>query len=181
MSREKCTNKIDNRGISLVELTVIMAIIVILTAVVSIGLNASSTKPALKCAQKISYSLQKARTSSVGKVDYTFTLRVDAGNAVVSSVTEQVKPADPPRGPFDTTMASDVAVSYSADGGASYVDLPAGSAMTFKFDRSSGRISSVEVGGAGINLTNIRTTRNGKSYVLTIHMLTGKVDGPEAQ
>lgn len=59
--------KKDNRGFSLVEMVVIIAIIAILGGVVGYGLNLVSGKPVTQCARQMQILLEQNRTVAMGK------------------------------------------------------------------------------------------------------------------
>ena len=57
----------DNRGISLVELIIVVAIMVVLTAAISLGVSTFTSKHATQCAKNIQISLNRNRLNSMGK------------------------------------------------------------------------------------------------------------------
>ncbi len=57
----------DNRGISLVELIVVVAIMAVLTAAISLGVSTFTSKHATQCAKNMQISLNRNRLNSMGK------------------------------------------------------------------------------------------------------------------
>ena len=60
--------KIDNKGFSLVELVIVMAIILILGGVAFTGLSLLTSRPVDECARKIQMVLQGNRNTTMGKL-----------------------------------------------------------------------------------------------------------------
>ena len=73
----------DNRGISLVEIMIVITIMAIVGSVGLMGLNAMSGRPAQQTAQKLIYSLERHRVTAMGKVDASYILRVEASGKIV--------------------------------------------------------------------------------------------------
>ncbi len=72
----------DNRGISLVELIVVISIMVVLTGVVSMGLGMMFSRDANYVAVRIDDTLTEARTMSMSREgDVTYTLHIDSDPA----------------------------------------------------------------------------------------------------
>ena len=61
--------KQENKGFSLVELIVVIAIMTILTGLISAGIGMAVSKPADECIDKLKASLQSIRVTSMGKFD----------------------------------------------------------------------------------------------------------------
>ena len=60
-------HKTDNKGMSLVEIIVVIAILSLFIGSVSYSINWASGKAAEECAQKLAYNLKQARTMAMGK------------------------------------------------------------------------------------------------------------------
>lgn len=160
----------DNRGVSLVEVLVVVAIIVVVGAVGILGINSMSGKPAQKCSQQIIYSLEKHRTSTMGKVSSQYVLTVDDEGKIIAEEylsNEETMPSDP------TTVhkLSDkrTKVTYVCNGTMKNIaDAP----LTLQFDRASGGFKQQ---ADGSYCTQIIVERGGRSYPITLVPLTGKV------
>ena len=61
--------KQENKGFSLVELIVVIAIMTILTGLISAGIGMAVSKPADECIDKFKASLQSIRVTSMRKID----------------------------------------------------------------------------------------------------------------
>lgn len=162
--------KNDNRGISLVEVMVVVAIMAVLLAVGIMSVNAMSGKPAQQCAQQLMYSLERHRTSAMGKVNSQYVLRVNGSGKIVAD--EYLTNADSLTGVDPKTVevgASGNKVTYVC-GGATYSldERP----LTLQFDRGSG---SFKAQADGTYCTEIIIKRGGREHKVTLVPLTGKV------
>lgn len=169
--------KMNNKGMSLVELMVVIAIITILGGVGIMGVNAMTGKPAQKCAQQIVYSLEKHRTSTMGKVSAKYVLTRDANgdiyaieylsnNDTIDPTTDQaskIKLGDSKMKITFWQVGSSAATLYS---------LESGNGLVLEFDRSSGAFKKQDDGSY---CTEIIVERGGRTHKITLVPLTGKV------
>lgn len=162
----------DNRGISLVEVMVVIAIMAVVGAVGIWSINAMTGKPAQQCAQKIVYSLERHRTSAMGKVDALYVLRESGGKVYVDEyLTNDAGGVDTTTmSPATTTEigSTGVQVQYQLGADPTLHDLP----LSLSFDRSSGAFEKQPGGGY---VTRIVARRGGREYEVTLVPLTGKV------
>lgn len=161
----------DNRGVSLVEVMVVVAIMAVVGGVGIWGINTMSGKPAQQCAQKIVYSLEHHRTSAMARVKAKYVLREDGGKIYVDEYWTNDDSVDDSSVPLATSTeigASGVKVQYTLGADATRYDLP----LTLAFDRSSGAFKPQAGGG---HCTQIFVSRGGREYTVTLVPLTGKV------
>lgn len=159
--------KQDNRGLSLVELLIVIAIMAVLVGVGVWGVNAMTGRPAQQCGQKIIYSLERHRTTAAGKVDASYTLRVDAQNRIIM---DEYVSNDGTGSTSSSVLGSGyVTVTYVC-GGSTYnlKDDP----LTLQFDRSSG---SFKKQADGTYCTQIIAASGGRTVEVSLVPLTGKV------
>lgn len=160
----------DNRGISLVEVMVVVAIIVVLGAVGIWGVNAISGKPAEQCAQQIIYSLERHRTSAMGKVNAKYVLYVDgSGKIMVDEYLTNNAAFGAPIRKIEVGATRNV-VTYTTSTGATY-DLES-NPLTLRFDRGSGSFQKL---ADGSYCQSISIKRGGREYTVAFVPLTGKV------
>ncbi|MCM1089691.1 MAG: type II secretion system GspH family protein [Butyrivibrio sp.] len=169
----------DNRGMSLVELTIVVAIIAVVSAVGIMSFNAMSGKPAQQCAQKLVYSLEKHRTTSASKVGAYYVLSFDPATKEI--VAEEFVTNDLSLGYTSIGKsaigAANVEITYYVDGDAAGHSLSAG-AITLSFDRTSGafkQLSSSNTATNGRYCTKIVASRGGREFEVTLVPFTGKV------
>lgn len=160
----------DNRGVSLVEIMVVVVIIGVLGTVGIMGVNAMSGKPAQKCSQQIVYTLEKHRTSTMSKVSAQYVLRVNASGKIVAEeyLSNGATVGSTPTHTYELGDKS-IKISYECDGTTKEL---ASSPLTLQFDRTSGAFKKQ---ADGTYCTKITVERGGRSYVVTLVPLTGKV------
>lgn len=159
--------KKDNRGISLVEIIIVIAIMTVVGGAMFYGVGMISGKPAQKCAQKIVFSLDRHRTTAMGKMDSSYTLRVDGDQIVLdeyikTSATESSNTTVP-------VGSSGVTVKYTCGG--TEKDL-ASESLVLGFERGSGAFRKQ---ADGTYCTEIKVSKAGTEYIIDLVPLTGKV------
>lgn len=160
----------DNRGISLVEILVVVAIMAVLGGVGIWGINAMTGKPAQQCAQKIVYSLERHRTTSMSKVEAKYKLVRDPINDRVfyEEYIRNDLNEDFVRSARVEIGDSKTKVQYLLGSDPTRLELP----LELAFDRSSGSFKTQTGGGY---CTKIIIMRGGREYEVTLVPLTGKV------
>ena len=161
--------RMNNKGVSLAEIMVVVAIMAVLISVGITSVNAMNGRPAQQCAQKIVYSLEKFRTTAMSRVDASYTLSVDP------STKEIVCTEWTSNGSTDSTVSnvigrSKLIVNYQTDAGSTY-NLESRS-LTLQFDRSSGAFRALT---NGEKCTRITVTAGGRSFSVALVPVTGKV------
>ncbi len=165
-------HKTDNKGMSLVEIIVVIAILSLFIGSVSYSINWASGKAAEECAQKLAYNLKQARTMAMGKNSTTITVKKDeAGNII----TEMKLVTD--TGDAATTTSTKVgnrSVSVRFDDGFSESELGTGG-VVFVFDRASGALKTLN--GAEANTASPKFTVSKGSTRRTIEIvpITGRI------
>lgn len=153
----------DNKGFSLVELIVVLAILLVLSAASVIGLSLTSGKPAEQCASELKGAILSNRTVSLGKKDAKLVVSKQAdGVHVTESYTL-------PSGAFskDVVIAPNtVDLSFSTND-STYSSVDSGG-IVIEFDRSSGSLK-----GYTSNIY-FKASKAGKEYKVTVYQLTGK-------
>lgn len=168
----------DNRGLSLVELMVVIAIIAVLGGIGLMGINAMTGRPAQQCSEKIIYSLERHRVTAMSKVDAYYVLRSDAAAKKIY-IDEYVtnNRTGGSFGPYTKTTAeiasSGVKISYVCSDGNTYnLDDVTDASLRLAFDRTTG---SFKKQADGSYCTRIIAERGGRKFEVTLVPLTGKV------
>ena len=173
--------KQDNRGMSLVEIIIVVAIMSIFIGTVGYGLSMISGKPAEECGQKLLSALQHTRTITMGKKDTTITIFMDAEERIaVKEVAVKLLDND-----GNTTTeewesvvgAKGVAVICTMSDG-STVNITGTNMVELKFDRGSGALRSTRVNGIDNSTvcTLITISKGDKIRYITITPVTGKLE-----
>jgi prepilin-type N-terminal cleavage/methylation domain-containing protein len=159
-------NKLNNKGVSLVELIVVMAIMSVLIGTVSYGISFSSGKQAEECARKIESTLEAMRTASIGKYEITGVLSYDENRGYVFTETVKINSNDTTGTTTETIVGNKNVKVYFGDGSAD-TELTASNSITFQFSRSTSGLTE--------GCTNLKITKANKTMNIEIAKLTGKV------
>lgn len=169
-----------NKGFSLVELVVVIAIMSVLVGISAFGIGMLSGRPAQKASARFRSNLDRIRTVSMGKTSASMELYVTGDGVYTKETVNGVSKDAVMLGPKSVSCA------YSVAGG-SEVALAAGDKITIVFDRSDGSLKSVVVSGSvsttiyeagsttGINEIDFIFTKANKKYNVSIVPITGRV------
>ncbi len=163
-------NKKDNRGMSLVEILIVIALMAVIAGFAGYGLSMISNKPVEECAKKIEIALNRDRVNSMGKSSAWLEFYMEDGRLVVVEYLDNV-PGQP-----QTIGAEGVHMKITYDLG-SY-DVTETGAYRVAFERDSGAVKAFEikVGGSAQKCKEIVISKG--SFVKTIKLdtLTGRVN-----
>lgn len=151
-----------NRGMSLVEIIVVVAIMSILIGVGGYGLSLSSGKPAEECARKLASEIEYAKMATMGK--YRTTIKItseDEGKEVWVEETSYTVDEDGNRLEQLERKKVGGGVKIECEG------LELGE--VFEFNRASGALEG-KTGTVVIHISKANTRRK-----ITIYGLTGKI------
>lgn len=166
----------DNRGFSLVELIIVLAIMSAIAGVAGYGFSLSNSKPAEQCAKRLAATLSNARTDTMGKYKNEITVRKESDGTLV--VEEDIlvridESGNEVRPPLRRSIVGTkgVTVSYKTDTGG-YTELIDGSAVSFRFNSGTGAmVKTVE----GKYYTGFKISKAGKDWYVRLEPLTGRV------
>ncbi|MBE5877261.1 MAG: prepilin-type N-terminal cleavage/methylation domain-containing protein [Lachnospiraceae bacterium] len=163
----------DNRGLTFVELIIVVAIMSVLVGVAGYGLGLINGKAADECSQKIMFTLDQARTKAVGKYSVTYKLYRNSSTGLVE-VEECViaKAGDEEVKTKSTVGAKNVkVVCYFTSGDPKTI---AGTDyLLLKFDRATGGFKPEIDGGADCEKIEVSKAQTTKKIMLVPP--TGKV------
>lgn len=168
----------DNRGLSLIEIIIVLAIMAATAGAFTIGLSMILRKPADECAAKLQASLQSNRMLAMGKVSTKLEIYMDAdGYIYLREITETATSTGPDIRTTETRIGDrGVTLVYKLSDGSSASLLPGGSPLILSFDRSSGAFKDLkEMGFPDRYCETITISKSGRDKVLTLAYLTGKV------
>ena len=156
-----------NRGFSLIELIVVVAIMGVALAVGGYALSAISLANAKNCATEIKSSLEKTRTQACSSDNDTTSAQLLLYRDSSSGKVCVLKNFE---GTAKEIGGKTVTVKYRLKGTTQLLDLgDQDTPLTFGFDRSTG-------GFKGTNLVEeIQVSSGGRTYKLTCYSLTGKI------
>lgn len=165
----------NNRGFSLVEIIIVVAILSVMMGVVGYGFNMVNGKPAEKYAKKFAAAISNARTNGMGKYGNEIVIKNDGGTL---KVIEHIKIGAGDSDVVTTTSVigtvggNSVTVKYKgATGGFTKVldDDDDDSSITIKYDSGSGAMKEP------YNCTGFLFTKAGNDWYVHLGTLTGSV------
>lgn len=168
----------DNRGLSMIEVIVVLAIMSVMAGAFTIGLSMALRKPADECASKLQSALQSNRMLAMGKLDTKLEIYMDAeGYIYLREITETATPTGSDVRTTETLIGdSGITFEYELSDGSTASLLPEGSPLILSFDRSSGAFKDLEeMGFPNRYCKTITISKSGLVKVLTMSYLTGKV------
>lgn len=163
--------KRNNRGMSLVEVIIVVAILSMVAGGITLGIGFITGKPADECANKLKAALQNNRMTTMGKLSAKLEIRVEADGIYIK---ETIGTAGEASAKVNTTRIGDagIEIKYAVSGGG-YVDLPVGSSLEISFNRSSGAFNPLPGGGY---CTEIVISKGSTVKTLKLYYLTGKIE-----
>lgn len=170
----------DNRGLSLVEIIIVITILSIVAGVVTTGVSLASGRPADECAAKLQSVIQSGRLTAMGKLSVTLEIYMnDAGYIYIEETvtSEGENPTDPPVVRTTLTRIGDIGVSleFTLTNGVTTALLPNhANSLILSFDRSSGAFKPIE-GYSDVYCKTITISRGNREKELRLAYLTGKV------
>lgn len=165
----KTIMKNDNRGVSLVEMIVIMAIMSILIGAGVLGLQMISTKPAKQLAYNIESAIENGRITALAKAagGYELKIHYDTSDKCYY-LLETIEGVS-----FSKNIGGKgVEVKYRLDGVIDPITIDGLGAndLVIKFNRATGGLDL-----SGSIVESIDISKSSKHFELTIYRLTGKV------
>lgn len=169
--------KCNNKGMSLVEIIIVVAMMSIILGVAGYSLSLSSTKHIDECAKKMTSAIQHCRTVTMGKNETTITISYDGSGRVV--VTENVTRIDDTGAPVTNSNQTIIGkkgltVTYGVSGIGGGDKSLASEPLTLKFNRGNGSLEATN-GVENLLCTRIQISGNGGSRNIEIVPITGKV------
>ena len=165
----------DDRGMSLVELIVVISIMAVMTGILSLGIGMMFSRDANYVAVRIDDALTETRTCSMSK-DGTFTceLNIDSssnGNGSFVQIMQSISGGTPTEYK-KILLDKSVVIKVDADG----TDITADK-ITFEFDKSKGSLKKVNgaVTSAGVYTIEVTSKKNSsKVKEITLISTTGR-------
>lgn len=173
---DKSMKKKDNRGMSLVEIILVIALMIVVAGVTGYGVSLIGQKPVEECARKVEIALNQNRTNSMGKkVAYLEFYMTASGQAAFREYSQSARESDVREGTEAVIGAADVKMRFvykDATGVESVVPMGTDH-IRVSFKRDSGSLVEEESGKV---LDRIEIYK-GEGHVKTVSIdkLTGKV------
>lgn len=168
MKSTRTGNKIkeNNRGISLVEILVVIAILSILVGMAGVSISLLYSRDSERAAKTINTMLEECRMNSLSR-EGDFTFRMDTENAECSMVQDSDREELPFR------------VTYTLESEGDY-NLSANKVVEIEFDKSTGKVKSLKADGAAVDIKKVYLIKmnaessSGKKAAVVLIVATGK-------
>ncbi|MBR1862307.1 MAG: prepilin-type N-terminal cleavage/methylation domain-containing protein [Lachnospiraceae bacterium] len=175
--------KKNNKGISLVELVIVIAIMSVIIGTASLGFGMVSTKAATQCASNMEISLNRCRIHTMGKSNGLVAFYADSNGEIwmvekhdYTSITPNITDSDCEAKDYTIKKIGKKGLTVSCAGTdiLSTPDTP----VIFEFKRSDGSLKNIYVGSVKQepSVENyIKVRKGSREYTVTVQKLTGKV------
>lgn len=149
----------NNRGVTLIEILVVVAIMSIAAGGASVGISLAYSRDAEKCAKTIDTVLENTRMKSLSeKGDFTMELDLENHRLYIRS-SEESEPV------VTEKLQSRVAITVPSD--------PSATSVTVRFDKSTGKVLDMSSEDGGI-LRITAENNSGKKATVVLVKGTGK-------
>ena len=165
---------LNNKGYSLLEAIVIIAILGVLTGFMATSSGLFDGRRVKACADRVSSLLDKVRLANLGKDEVTLTIYKDTDQAIKAKIVTKIVSRNDSitEKTFIEDVSNDnVEMSYSTDISGS-AENPAGAAgMVFNFNRNTGAIKDTSPNG----IQCIILRKGNAEKKIKIYAATGKI------
>jgi len=166
----KKMTKICNKGFSLVELVIVVAIVAVLGAVALTGMSLLTSKPVDECAKKIQIALEGNRSTTMGKYSGYLEFTADTDGIYVE---EYINGASQGRIKIGQSGVSVMVDSRIMGDATTYTSSLSSLPLKVEFNRADGSLKTQ----AGVGyVTTFRISRGSRAINVTVDRLTGRVD-----
>ncbi len=165
--------KKDNKGFSLVEVIVVVAIAGVLLTLFTFGLGLVTHRATEECAEEITSLLQRTQRQASGKIYNQVILKRDVNGEIV--LLQNFVGDGASESQMQTTVVGqdEVDIRYTLDRGATFIDLDT-TPLKFSFERATGSIGGAN--GTSNPCTKIEITYDGGDLKeIELIPLTGKI------
>lgn len=173
--------KKNNKGLSLVEVVIVVAIMSVVIATVSFGLSSVISRPADACAEELVSTLRNAKITTMGKRSCTLELyQTGAGNEIKMKETTVTSSVGSPKVNDFKLGEKGVLVKINTKNSGSF-QLHEIDKLEITFNRETGGFNkgkfTILVSGTAVEdyISSIEIEKGNRSHTVTLYYLTGKV------
>ena len=160
----------ESKGFSLIELIVVIAIMAVLTGVITISVSTIGGYYARECAENIVSKLNSTKTSTMGKNSVELEIYRDTDEVYYARIIEN---GDVSNARTERIGKKSVSVQYSMEEDYTNVQSLGSTPVSISFDRSSGEVM---LDSNDKCLRKIWVSQGKITREITIYQLTGKVE-----
>lgn len=165
--------KLNNKGLSLVEIIIVVAIMTVMTGLVSFGVGVVVSKPADECAQKLSNSLRNARVTAMGKLtcQVKISQEYDGAPIYLTVITNGSS------APTVKIGEKGVVCTYKTTDGSTGTLASKGTAgITIEFNRETGGFKTATIGSdTSKYISEFSISKGTINKIVKLSKLTGRV------
>lgn len=159
-----------SKGFSLIELVVVIAIMAVLTGLISLSISTIWGYYARQCSEDMKSELNTVRTSTMGKDSVVLEFYRDTDEAYYAKI---ITNGDTSNARIERVGRKTVTVKYSLEEDYSNVQELTSVPVAIEFDRGSGEVKKDSNGKC---LSKMWISQGSITRELTIYQLTGKVE-----
>lgn len=164
--------KIDNKGLSLVELLIVVAIIAVLGGVALTGMSLLTSRPVDECAKKIQIALEGSRNTTMGKYSGYLEFTMDTNGVYVQEYINGSANGDKIKiGQSGVSVMVNSAIM--GDASTTYTSSLSSTPLKVEFNRADGSLKTQS--GMGY-VTSFKVSSGSRVIIVTVDRLTGRVD-----
>ena len=160
-----------NKGFSLIELIVVIAILAIIAAGSATLFLSTSTYRAKQAVEEIRATMSETRMQALSKTNAWMELKQRADGTYVITTSYS----------GDAVLGSSYTITYTKDGDATAVPISTTNSLILTYDRSSGGFSDIKtrnaddsLSGTGAYCDSITVSKGPKNFVIRLYKDTGK-------
>lgn len=167
--------KVNNRGMSLVEIIIVIALMSVIAGVAGYGLSLISNKPVEECAKKVEMALNRNRTNTMGKLTGWLEFYMKDGRLTVKECLNNTN--DPAQMQITETVigAEGVAMKITYDTGSPHDVGTEPFRVAFTRDSGAVRAFEIQAGGAAQKCKEILIYKGSYEKTIKVDILTGRV------
>ncbi len=154
--------EIDNKGLTLVEILIVVAILAILGGVALTGMSLLTSRPVDECAKKIQIALEGSRNTTMGKYSGYVEFTADSDGVYVEKYINGTSDGRIKIGSGGVNVTA-TTPSINATFGATPFKV--------EFDRADGSLVTPTDGPISFTVSN-----SSRTIIVTVDKLTGRVD-----
>lgn len=168
--------KMNNKGLSVVEMVVVISIMAVLSGMIAIGLGSVFSKPADECAEKVYNAINNTRLITMGKNEASIEISTDGTYIYVTEKSKKLNNTEDSRRYPVSEKNVKVEYALTGEGTDMWTTLTSASPIILSYNRASGAFKPKSTAPEGdIYYERLRISKGSKERIITLYSNTGKV------